>query len=90
VRYYPLPVHKNSITSARAAEAAGKQGKFWEMHDALFEGQSVWLGKAQADQDMFLSYAERVGLNMEQYKQDVTSNSVGKKINDSKRDGMNL
>jgi len=38
-RHLPMVGHKNSVTAARAAEAAGKQGKFWEMHDLLFEKQ---------------------------------------------------
>ena len=36
-RYFPLPGHKNGLLSALAVEAAGKQGKYWEMHDILFE-----------------------------------------------------
>jgi protein-disulfide isomerase len=41
-RYFPLPQHEHAIPAARAAEAAGLQGKFWEMHDTLFENQATW------------------------------------------------
>jgi protein-disulfide isomerase len=41
-RNFPLPQHPNAIPAARAAEAAGQQGKFWEMHDLLFRTQSQW------------------------------------------------
>ena len=40
IRHYPLiEIHKNALSGARAAEAAGRQGKFWEMYDILFSNQ---------------------------------------------------
>ena len=41
-RYFPLPQHANAIPTAKASEAAGDQGKFWEMHDLLFDNQTKW------------------------------------------------
>jgi protein-disulfide isomerase len=41
---YPLPFHNNAQKAAEAAECAGEQGKFWEMHDLLFQNQSAWSG----------------------------------------------
>ena len=41
-RHFPLPQHKNAKLAATVAEAAGKQGKFWEMHDLIFQNQSDW------------------------------------------------
>ena len=53
VRYFPLPGHKNSMTSALAVEAAGKQGKYWEMHNILFENQRDWGEKQIPDPKIF-------------------------------------
>jgi protein-disulfide isomerase len=41
-RHYPLPQHTNAVPAAMAAEAAGEQGKYWEMHDRLYENQKDW------------------------------------------------
>ncbi len=41
-RQFPLPMHPHAMTAASAAEAAGVQGKFWEMHDLLFENSKTW------------------------------------------------
>ena len=45
-RNFPLPQHKNALAAALAAEAAGAQGKFWRMHDRLFETQESWANLA--------------------------------------------
>ncbi|MEK7070060.1 MAG: thioredoxin domain-containing protein, partial [Patescibacteria group bacterium] len=41
-RHFPLPQHKNAKLASTVAEASGKQGKFWEMHDLIFQNQSDW------------------------------------------------
>jgi protein-disulfide isomerase len=69
-RYFPLPGHKNSMTAAIAVEAAGKQGKYWEMHDMLFENQSTWGNKPMPTPQVFEAYAEQIGLDMEKFKTD--------------------
>jgi protein-disulfide isomerase len=66
-RYFPLAFFKNSMTSARAAEAAGQQGKFFEMHDLLFENQSEWANLANP-KDTFLGYAEELELDLEAFE----------------------
>jgi len=69
-RNYPLPSHEMAIPAARAAEAAGKQGKYWEMHDALFVGQTYL-------SDAFIaSEAARLGLTMETFNNDMQSPSI--------------
>lgn len=45
-RHYPLPQHKNALRASVAAEGAGAQGKFWRMHDRLFEMQEAWASLA--------------------------------------------
>lgn len=63
-RHFPLQQHAQAIPAARAAEAAGAQGKFWEMHDKLFENQDKWADTTTA-KDIFKGYAEELGLDME-------------------------
>lgn len=69
-RHFPLTqVHPNANDAARAAEAAGKQGKFWEMHDILYERQSEWSGLSDA-RGKFEEYAGELGLDIEKFKTD--------------------
>lgn len=84
-RNFPLPNHQNAYAAHRAAEAANKQGKFFEMHDLLFENQKTWhaqagISTAQAAQ-IFEGYASQLGLNLEQFKADVASEEVSAIIN---------
>ncbi|MFZ2593432.1 MAG: thioredoxin domain-containing protein [Minisyncoccia bacterium] len=72
-RYFPLQGHMNGMASALATEAAGKQGKFWEMHDKLFETQKEWGGKNVADPAYFEGVANTLGLDMERFAMDVAS-----------------
>lgn len=88
-RYFPLEqVHKNALASAKAAYAAGKQGKFWEMHDKLFETQDSWADTDNAA-DTFAGFAKDLQLNMDQYNKDVNSSEAGKVITDSENGGIN-
>jgi protein-disulfide isomerase len=64
---YPLPFHKNAMPAAKAAIAAGDQGKFWEMHDKIFENQ-----RSLSD-DFYVKTAKELGLNVEQFKKDMES-----------------
>lgn len=67
-RHYPLPQHKNARMAALAAEAAGDQGKFWEMHDRLFEAQKDW-SESKEVQKQFESYAKELKLDLKKYQQ---------------------
>jgi protein-disulfide isomerase len=73
-RYFPLTqIHPNSVESAVAVEAAGAQGKYWEMHDLLFANQSNWEGLTDP-LDAFAQYAQTAGVSdINQFKADVTS-----------------
>ncbi len=90
VRYFPLPGHKNSKTAAYAVEAAGKQGKFWEMYDVLFAKQKEWGEGQAADQNQFEKYALEAGVNIEQWKKDVVSPEVAKRVDDSYKEAISL
>ncbi len=71
-RYFPLTqIHKNAVVSIYAAEAAGAQGKYWEMHDALFKFQNDWSGLADPA-DYFAGLAKNIGVaNLDQFKSDI-------------------
>ena len=78
-RNFPLPVHEHAREAALAAEAAGFQGKFWEMHDTLYREQSAW-SKAPNTRELFESYAGTLGLNMDQFKKDMDSYKAKERI----------
>jgi protein-disulfide isomerase len=81
-RHMPLTnSHPNALAAAATAEAAGQQGKYWEMHDKLYENQDAWSG-VPVDQRgaVFEGYASELGLNIEQYKKDITSKDITNKI----------
>lgn len=78
-RHFPLQQHANAKPASYAAEAAGKQGKFWEMHDLIFVNQNDWSNSKNAD-DIFLQYAISLGLDPEQFKQDRDSQGVKDKV----------
>ena len=74
-RNFPLPLHEHAREAAMAAEAAGFQGRFWEMHDVLYREQANW-SKAPNARELFESYAGTIGLNLDQFKRDVDSEQV--------------
>jgi protein-disulfide isomerase len=69
-RNFPLPGHKHAREAALAAEAAGLQGRFWEMHDVLYREQAVW-STAPNTRELFESYAGTIGLNLDQFRKDM-------------------
>lgn len=79
-REFPLvPAHEHALAAARAAEAAGLQGKFWEMHNLLYTNQNSW--KSAFDvRPIFEGYATSLGLNLDRYRKDITSETVQYRI----------
>lgn len=78
-RHFPLPNHRHALRAASAAEAAGMQGKFWEMHKLIYEHQSEWKGLFDA-QTAFDGYAKEIGLNVERFKRDLEGSQVAQRI----------
>ena len=78
-RNFPLPAHKHAHEAAHAAEAAGLQGKFWEMYDTLYRQQSIWSDASDA-RGLFESFAGVIGLDVDQFKKDMDSDKVRQKI----------
>jgi protein-disulfide isomerase len=91
-RNFPLTqLHPNAFAAHRAAEAADKQGKFWEMHAKLYENQDQWSNaSAGSVASFFESYATELGLDMNKFKQDVPSQEVNAKINADIKEGQKL
>ena len=87
-RHFPLrQIHANAETAALSAEAAGKQGKFWEMHDMIFEKQKKWESEKNT-KEIFTGYAEELGLNPEQFKKDLNSKEVKEKVEADYQSGV--
>ncbi|MCB9030619.1 MAG: thioredoxin domain-containing protein [Deltaproteobacteria bacterium] len=74
----PLPFHKNAEPAAKAALAAGKQGKFWEMHDKLFANQ-----KSLSDA-FYEKTAKEIGLDVAKFKKDLSDPAIQKQIDEDK------
>lgn len=83
-RHFPIiNIHPNAMASGRAAEAAGRQGKFWEMHDKLFELQEEW-ASVRNPEEHFVRYAEELGLDKERFENDYDDGALADKIEDSR------
>lgn len=73
---FPLSqIHQNSQAAHRAAEAASNQGKFWEMHDLLYENQNTWKDSINTNRD-FEAYASQLGLDITKFKFDFASSAT--------------
>ncbi|CAN5148422.1 DsbA family protein [soil metagenome] len=92
---FPLTsIHQNAFAASRAAEAAGKQNKYWEMHDALYEnndpnGASGWVASTSPT-TYFNQFATQIGLNVAQFKKDYASSAVNDSINADMSAGTKL
>lgn len=88
-RSFPLPQHKNALAAHRAAEAADKQGKFWEMHDLIYENQTAW-SEVTDVYPIFESFASGLELNTSKFKTDFGSAEINDIINADKKAGVDL
>ena len=81
-RHFPLTlIHQRSLKASESAVAAGQEGKFWEMHDKLYETQSSWGEVTSNQQSLFEGYAQELGLDMTKFKQDYVSKETSDRIN---------
>lgn len=81
-RNFPLTtIHPNARAAAAVAEAAGLQGKYWQMHDALYDNQNDWSSlDASKRTSVFATYAQNLGLDMTKFNADLTGKPVDQKI----------
>ena len=75
---YPTP-HKHALIAAQAAEAAGLQDRFWEMHDKLYENQKAW-SDATDVMPMFIDYARQIGLDTDRFSRELNGEIVATRI----------
>jgi protein-disulfide isomerase len=89
-RNFPLPQHANAQIAAEAAEAAGAQDKFWEMHDELYEHQTEWESLANP-LDKFVDYAREIGVaDIDRFKREITANTYSDGITADTNDGNSV
>lgn len=90
-RHFPLPQHNNAKPSAYAAESAGKQGKFWEMHDLIFENHDEWAAKSNSEtKEIFIKYASSLNLDIEKFKNDFDSQEIKNRVENDSKTGFKL
>lgn len=82
-RNFPLTtIHPNARAASAAAEAAGMQGKYWEMHDLLFANQTEWASTSPANRnDIFTVYARQIALDEATFLDDLSKEAITQKIN---------
>jgi protein-disulfide isomerase len=87
-RDFPLRnIHRNAQSSSQAAQAAALQGKFWEMHERIFERVSEWENAANP-QPIFDMYAQELGLDVAKFSQDYQSKFVRAKVEHEYQSGL--
>ncbi|MDP9097893.1 MAG: DsbA family protein [Verrucomicrobiota bacterium] len=90
-RQHPLKKHRYALDAARAAEAAGLQDKFWEMHDTLYRNRATWVPADYVGPHLN-SYATELGLDLERFKTDMDGEAVAKRIaaDQDRGDSLNI
>jgi protein-disulfide isomerase len=83
-KHMPLSIHPQAAGAHAAAEAAHRQGKFWEMHDRIFENQR------DLAVETLEGYASAIGLDMDQFRRDVEAEEVGKRIDEDMMQAQKL
>jgi protein-disulfide isomerase len=79
-RHFPLTQsHRNAFAAAKASEAAARQGKFWEMHDKIFENLSGW-SVLSNPKDVFVSYARELELDEEMFINDFDGSETESRV----------
>ncbi|TVP62196.1 MAG: DsbA family protein [Nodularia sp. (in: Bacteria)] len=82
-RHFPQPqIYPQSQKAAEAAEIAGAQGKFWQMHDTLFKCQN------ELNNGYLVEYAQQLGLNIPQFLQDMTNHVYADRVNQDWQSGL--
>ena len=79
-RNYPLQMHDKAYDAAIVAEAAGIQGRFWQMQDQLFTNQQTWSLPSSNAKELWKSYAEKIGLNIQQFENDVAGMAAKSRV----------
>jgi protein-disulfide isomerase len=83
-KHLPLRTHSKAPAAHAASEAAHRQGKFWEMHDAIFANQR------EMTPEKYVEYAGEIGLDVEQFKRDVAGADVKQKVDADAKEAAGL
>ncbi|HEX8141548.1 MAG TPA: thioredoxin domain-containing protein [Pyrinomonadaceae bacterium] len=89
-RQYPLTtMHPHALIAAQAAEAAGLQGRFWEMHDRLYENQQKWTTEVDP-RPLFINYARDVGLDVDRFINDMNGQQTKARVTSDRLRGNSM
>ncbi|MDJ0764740.1 MAG: DsbA family protein [Myxococcota bacterium] len=83
-KHYPLSYHPQAMNAAKAAEAARLQGKFWEMHDALFAHASG------LSDPVYIELAKKIGLDIDRFSRDMASRHAAKRVLSDRDEGHSI
>lgn len=87
-RHFPLDSFRHSRLAAHASEAARNQGRFKEMHDMIFDGQEQWAPATADARSFFISYAEELNLDMDQFEADLEDTAIHQKVESQLQEGI--
>jgi protein-disulfide isomerase len=85
-RHFPLQFHNHALEASYAAAAAGLQGKFWEMHNLLYENQSMW-SQVGDFRPILINFAGQIGLDIPRFTRDIDGLEVMSLVRDDTRRG---
>ncbi len=88
-RNFPLPQHKHSRSAAEAAEAAGAEGRYWDMHTLLYENQKEWVN-SENPRVLFDSYAKSIGLDLTAFGAALDTHAYASRITRDFQDASTL
>lgn len=88
-RNFPLPQHQYALMAAESAEAAGAQGKYWEMYNLLYTNQDTWANSADP-LSIFVTYATQLKLDAVRFKTEVSANKYSDIIAQDQQDGLSF
>ncbi|NGP88599.1 DsbA family protein [Fodinibius halophilus] len=89
LKHYPLNMHQFAALAARAAESAGNQDKFYEMHNMLYENQQHWSNSVNPA-PIFENYAKKLGLDMKEFRNDLNAAETQKAVMEEKKEGRKM
>lgn len=90
-KHFPLSGHQNAMLAAQVAEAAGMQGKFWEMHDWLYDNQDSWAALPGGEaKEAMVAYATELKLDLDKFNKDIDSAEVKERIMNQQNEGIEV
>lgn len=90
IRYFPIPTHTNAQIAAQTVEAAAKQGELEAMYKKMYDTQTEWGESQDSKEALFVSFAEDLGLDMEQFNADLNSPETVERVESDQEAGIAL